>query len=176
MIFNFTFSSLSLKRTLQFVLLIACLSSSSCMNEELSEVNKIKFSKETDVVQLENWHFIGPFNKDSAETENTIEIDFLKLRIGKEEAEIEKSELLEIVNDDSLIVSGLLKSKATGVNILDYIEKEEGAVYLFCTIKSRSDQDVNFVFSGIQHAKLWLNNEFVYPRSRSANRRMAKAG
>lgn len=162
MTFNFIFSSLSIKRILHFVLFIAYLSSSSCIKKELSEVNKIKFNNDVDHVQLENWHFLGPFSKDSAETENPIDIDFLKLRSGKGEAEIDKSELLEIANDDSLIVSGLLKSKATGVNILDYIEKKEGVVYLFCTIESKSDQDINFVFSGIQHAKLWLNNQFVY--------------
>lgn len=143
-------------------LLIICLISSSCLSEKSGSINEIEFSDSTEVVQLKNWQFLGPFSQDSTLKQNVMDVDFLYLRGGGKESEITANDLLAIATSDQALKSGLIEAKAQGINILDSLDKQEGVVYLFCEIQNNTDEEVNFLFSGMQHAKLWLNGEPVY--------------
>ncbi|WP_118194486.1 hypothetical protein [Albibacterium indicum] len=145
-----------------FLFLTLSLITSACFNRAPSAINEIKFDDQVDVIQVQNWHFLGSFPKDSFSRVGVMDFDFLNLETGTKEAEINLDDLLKVGSRNSTLKSGLIKTRPQGVNILDYVQKEEGVVYLFCEINNKTDEDVSFVFSGMQHAKLWLNNEPVY--------------
>jgi predicted esterase len=140
---------------LSFVL---CLFLYSCQEVTDNSNNRIDFSNKVEIVQIKNWQLLDVFIKDSTYKDKLIDKNLFN-EIAPDESNLNLTDILQHSKNRHYV-----QSKDAGINLERFMKRDQcaGAAYLYCTIDSKKDQNLNVLFSGIKRAKLWLNNKLIF--------------
>gem|GEM_PF-1913113 len=123
-------------------------------------VNAIELSEEAPVVQVKNWKITDAFLQDSTVAGNPIDANFL-FSLRANESDLTVRDLA-----DRKIGGSVVENTDVGIRMDRLFGKDaHAAVYLYCELESKTGQEANLLFSGIQESKIWMNNRFVYQSS-----------
>ena len=152
------------------IIIFALIASCKLANYDSQALFKIQ-EKNNDLIILNKWEVLGPFNSDGSD--DILDIDYFK-QYGFKEGDITFSEYINLKIDsndhDSINTVNLLKKEFwhTDNTISDVkkffsIEDEQyrGTAYFGCSIDCDNEIETYLHFSSSTSDKIWLNNELV---------------
>lgn len=119
--------------------------------------NSVILTNSQDVIQITKWKLLHSSFIDEEKQGSILDGNLPYHLVGHQD-EINLEKLSAYTADNPIVYS-----QDAGLTVSQMLGKDNNAVaYFFCNLESKGEQEVNLLFSGVQQAMLWLNNEMIY--------------